>query len=294
VLLKRSAELAERGHLDPGHWRALCAACLDTLRSAYRFAWTLPFTRAALAAAPHLMLGGDADVYPNFSGCAALTAEAGGLAAGTVLRLARRVYWEYQRQASAQATCGAGARRHVPASLLSRTLSRSLSLSLSLSLASYQLWDPNALAMCAADAAASDATSLVLDAHLVRGARETAVASAESAALELRSAKANAKVLEAAEQVAPLLTRPTVEALDSIWPTDIFFCRCMSENTRAFGSRLTVNISSPWGYARRCCRPAGTTFSKPSRRSKTPWHETRRRLSSRPPTAWQAGWSPQW
>jgi hypothetical protein len=44
------------------------------------------------------MLGGDEDVYPNFSLCPELTADAGGFVAGTMLRLARRTYWEYQRQ----------------------------------------------------------------------------------------------------------------------------------------------------------------------------------------------------
>jgi len=64
-----------------------------------------------------------------------------------------------------------------------------------------QLWDPNALAMAAADAAASEATLAVLDARLVRVSRENAVANAESAVLELRSAKVAASLLEKAEQV---------------------------------------------------------------------------------------------
>jgi len=100
VLFKRTAVLAERGPLEPGYWLQLCANCLETLRNAYRFTWTLPCTKASLAVVPHLMLGSDADVYPCFRTCAELSAESGGLAAGTVLRLARRVYWEYQRQVS--------------------------------------------------------------------------------------------------------------------------------------------------------------------------------------------------
>ena len=98
VLFKRSAVLAERGPLEPGYWTQLCASCLETLRHAYRFAWNLPCTKATLAVVPHLMLGSDADMYPCFSTCAELSAESGGFAAGAVLRLARRVYWEYQRQ----------------------------------------------------------------------------------------------------------------------------------------------------------------------------------------------------
>lgn len=57
------------------------------------------------------------------------------------------------------------------------------------------------MAMVAADALAADAAALSLDARLVRGARDTAVATAEAAVLELRRAKANPKLLEAAEQV---------------------------------------------------------------------------------------------
>jgi len=96
VLLQRNAEVAESGGagVGPGQWQALCDAACERLRDAYRFAWNLPFTREVLASAPHLMLGGDGDVYPNFSLCAELGAEGGGFVAGTMLRLARRVYWE--------------------------------------------------------------------------------------------------------------------------------------------------------------------------------------------------------
>ena len=44
------------------------------------------------------MLCGDGDVYPRFTEALELKKEVGGEVAGTMLRCARRVYWEYQRQ----------------------------------------------------------------------------------------------------------------------------------------------------------------------------------------------------
>lgn len=58
--------------------------------------------------------------------------------------------------------------------------------------------------MAAADAAASETTFAVLDARLVRVSRENAVANAESAVMELRSAKVAAPLLAKAEQVCML------------------------------------------------------------------------------------------
>ena len=44
------------------------------------------------------MLCGEQDVFPRFDEALALAPEVGGELAATALRLARRVYWEYQRQ----------------------------------------------------------------------------------------------------------------------------------------------------------------------------------------------------
>ena len=67
--------------------------------------------------------------------------------------------------------------------------------------------------MAAADATASESTFAVLDARLVRVSRENAVANAESAVMELRSAKVAAPLLEKAEQVCMLASFRVVVAV---------------------------------------------------------------------------------
>ena len=94
VILKRHSE---RSDLVPGEWASIEAEVLDRLRSAYRFSWNLPYTREVLASCSHLMVCSDRDVYPNFTLDMDLSTDVGGRVTTTLLRLARRVYGEYQR-----------------------------------------------------------------------------------------------------------------------------------------------------------------------------------------------------
>ena len=101
VLLKRGVEqrsvaAAINGLTEP--WAVLEARACELLRDAYRFAWNLPGKRQVLANCPHFMLCGEDDVYPRFTEALELSPAVGGEVASTMLRLARRVYWEYQRQ----------------------------------------------------------------------------------------------------------------------------------------------------------------------------------------------------
>lgn len=101
VLLKRGVEqrsvaAAINGLTEP--WEVLEARAAELLRDAYRFAWNLPGKRQVLANCPHFMLCGEDDVYPRFTEALELSPAVGGEVASTMLRLARRVYWEYQRQ----------------------------------------------------------------------------------------------------------------------------------------------------------------------------------------------------
>jgi hypothetical protein len=119
------------------------------------------------------MLGSDADMYPNFSLCAELSAEAGGFVAATMLRLARRVYWEYQRQ----------------------------------------LWDPHTTELLMLDDKCAAAAALTIEARLTREQREKAVARADGAVLELKNAgKGMAAAVEAAEGVLQTRRSDLLEA----------------------------------------------------------------------------------
>ena len=82
VLLRHNAEISES--FRPGGWQALVDQAADRLRDAYRFAWNLPFTREVLATTPHLMLGGDEDMYPNFGLAPELSSDGGGFVAATM------------------------------------------------------------------------------------------------------------------------------------------------------------------------------------------------------------------
>ncbi|GMH46735.1 hypothetical protein TrRE_jg7088 [Triparma retinervis] len=94
VILKRHSE---RSDLVPGEWASIEAEVLERLRSAYRFSWNLPYTREVLASCSHIMVCSDRDVYPNFTLDMDLSTDIGGRVTTTLLRLARRVYREYQR-----------------------------------------------------------------------------------------------------------------------------------------------------------------------------------------------------
>ncbi|KAJ1457970.1 hypothetical protein M885DRAFT_514512 [Pelagophyceae sp. CCMP2097] len=102
VSLRRAAEAragANKGAaLGSGEsWLDAEERCAETLRDAYRLAWNLPGKRNVLASCPHFMLASDVDVYPSFQHCEALSPDVGGQVAATMIRLARRVFWEYQR-----------------------------------------------------------------------------------------------------------------------------------------------------------------------------------------------------
>ena len=94
VILKRHSE---RFDLIPGEWASIEDEVLERLRSAYRFSWNLPYTREVLASCSHLMICSDRDVYPNFTLDIDLSSDVGGRVVTTLLRLARKVYREYQR-----------------------------------------------------------------------------------------------------------------------------------------------------------------------------------------------------
>jgi len=94
VILQRHSE---RSDLMPGEWNRVEAEVLEKLRSAYRFQWNLPYSREVLASCSHLMICSDKDVYPNFTLDLDLSLDVGGRVVTTLLRLARRVYREYQR-----------------------------------------------------------------------------------------------------------------------------------------------------------------------------------------------------
>ncbi|KAH8059012.1 hypothetical protein JL722_5560 [Aureococcus anophagefferens] len=101
VMLKRGVEqrslaAALSGATEP--WHELEKRACDRLRDGYRFAWNLPGKRDVLSHCPHLMLCGEGDVYPRFTDALELSPGVGGEVASTMLRLARRVFWEYQRQ----------------------------------------------------------------------------------------------------------------------------------------------------------------------------------------------------
>ena len=102
LALSRSLALSLQRCAEAGgnraQWARAEALARDRLRAAYRFAWNLPFTREVLARCSHLMLGGERDVYPNFTQALELSAEIGGEFACTLLSLARGAVWEYQRQ----------------------------------------------------------------------------------------------------------------------------------------------------------------------------------------------------
>ncbi len=94
VILKRNSE---RTDLGEGEWGLVEEEVLERLRSAYRFAWNLPYTREVLASVSNLMLAADPDVMENFTLDPDLSPEVGGRVVTALLRLARRVYREYQR-----------------------------------------------------------------------------------------------------------------------------------------------------------------------------------------------------
>ena len=105
VLLRRHAEYMDTGAGvdttkggEGAAWIALEEEAAERLRAAYRFSWNLPFTRETLASVPHLMVPADCDIYPNFNRHQDLFPETGGFVGAAMLRLCRRVYWEYQRQ----------------------------------------------------------------------------------------------------------------------------------------------------------------------------------------------------
>jgi len=78
-----------------------------------------------------------------------------------------------------------------------------------------QLWDPDTPRLVAADDAAAKCAAAVMEARLLREAREGAVARAEAAVMELRGAKAAAAAVEVAEQVLQSRRSDLLEATSS-------------------------------------------------------------------------------
>ncbi|RHY81110.1 hypothetical protein DYB35_009230 [Aphanomyces astaci] len=92
-------------HLLPGtsYAYAMEAQVVERLRDAYRFQWSLPSVRRVLANTSNLMMWSDEDIYPDFTTSATfhIIHEAPTIqmqVMRVLLRSARRVYHEYQRQ----------------------------------------------------------------------------------------------------------------------------------------------------------------------------------------------------
>ena len=118
------------------------------------------------------MLGGERDVYPNFTQALELSAEIGGEFACTLLSLARGAVWEYQRQ----------------------------------------LWDSSVPALLERDAATAAAAGVVLEARMLRESRANAVARAAAAVAELKNSRMSPAAVEAAEAVLRALAGELGEA----------------------------------------------------------------------------------
>ncbi|RHY78891.1 hypothetical protein DYB31_003166 [Aphanomyces astaci] len=92
-------------HLLPGtsYAYAMEAQVVERLRDAYRFQWSLPSVRRVLANTSNLMMWSDEDIYRDFTTSATfhINHEAPTIqmqVMRVLLRSARRVYHEYQRQ----------------------------------------------------------------------------------------------------------------------------------------------------------------------------------------------------
>lgn len=163
VLLRRHDEYLQLESCGGGaaKWEELEVEAAEKFRAAYRFTWNLPFTREVLATVPHLMIPGEADIYPNFNRDRDLSSDVGGHVAASVIRLARRVYWEYQRQ----------------------------------------LWDPEVPVLVGEDEEISRRAARALDLQRLKERKERAMERAEQAVAEMRAAKLSSMLIEEAVSI---------------------------------------------------------------------------------------------
>ncbi|KDO31667.1 hypothetical protein SPRG_03586 [Saprolegnia parasitica CBS 223.65] len=103
VLLTRHAQSLSTTLPSTRTWETMEAKVVELFRDAYRFQWRLPFVRDVLAHASNVMMWGDCDVYANFAHASVfqMDHERPTLhmqVMRILLRSARRVFHEYQRQ----------------------------------------------------------------------------------------------------------------------------------------------------------------------------------------------------
>ncbi|EQC37191.1 hypothetical protein SDRG_05417 [Saprolegnia diclina VS20] len=103
VLLTRHAQSLATTLPSTMTWEAMEAKVVALFRDAYRFQWRLPFVRDVLANTSNIMMWGDHDVYANFAHASVfqMNHEQPSLhmqVMRLLLRSARRVFHEYQRQ----------------------------------------------------------------------------------------------------------------------------------------------------------------------------------------------------